>query len=219
MNIAADAFREWLAPLPLIAILRGVKPSEVAEVGAALIDNGFRAIEVPLNSPDPYQSIGILCDKFGDRALIGAGTVRDIAEITDVAAAGAALIVMPHCNADLIDATKRAGLACVPGVATPSEGFAALSAGADALKLFPGEAIGPAIVKAWCAVFPTDTWLLPVGGISPDRLEPYLRAGAKGFGIGSALYRPGISANALNANAARFSATYAGLGGGADGCP
>jgi 2-dehydro-3-deoxyphosphogalactonate aldolase len=167
--------QELLAPLPLIAILRGVTPAEVTEIGGVLVDAGFVAIEVPLNSPEPLASIRLLADGFGGRALVGAGTVRDPVDVARIAAAGGRLVVMPHGDVAVIRAAKERGLLCVPGVATPTEAFAALDAGADALKLFPAEALPPAVVKAWRAVLPKDAWLLPVGASSPRAWRPTLR--------------------------------------------
>ncbi len=204
-----SALQAILAPLPLIAILRGVRPAEAMAVGEALVAAGFAAIEVPLNSPEPLASIRLLADGFGDRALIGAGTVRDPADVARVAAAGGRLIVMPHGDAGVIGAAKQRGLLCVPGVATPTEAFAALDAGADALKLFPAEALPPAVLKAWRAVLPSDVWLLPVGGIRPGSMAAYVAAGANGFGLGSALYKPGMSAVQVGANARAFAAAWA----------
>ncbi len=200
----ADELRDRLATLPLVAILRGLEPVNAEAVGATLVETGFAIIEVPLNSPRPLDSIAILARVFGDRALIGAGTVLQREDVAEVAAAGGRLIVMPHGDAALIAASKAAGLHCMPGVATPTEGFAALSAGADALKLFPGELLAPAVVKAWRAVFPADVQLLPVGGITPERIAGYRAAGASGFGLGSALFKPGISPAELRRNAERF---------------
>ena len=200
-----------LEPLPLIAILRGVTPAEATAIGEALIGAGFVAIEVPLNSPEPLASIRALADAFGEPALIGAGTVRDPADVARIAAAGGRLIVMPHGDAAVIGAAKQRGLLCVPGIATPTEAFAALDAGADALKLFPAEALPPAVVRAWRAVLPKDVWLLPVGGIQPDSMAPYLAAGADGFGLGSALYKAGMAPAQVATNARAFAAAYAAL--------
>ena len=205
-----NALQEILAPLPLVAILRGVTPDEATAIGEALIEAGFVAIEVPLNSPEPLASIRVLADAFGERALVGAGTVRDPADVARIAAAGGRLVVMPHGDAAVIGAAKQRGLLCVPGVATPTEAFAALDAGADALKLFPAEALPPAVVKAWRAVLPKDVWLLPVGGIQPDSIAPYLAAGANGFGLGSALYKPGMTPAEVAANARAFANACAG---------
>ncbi len=198
----------YLRELPLIAILRGVTPEEIMPVGLALYEAGFRAIEIPLNSPEPLHSIGLLAAELGERALIGAGTVLSVRQVEEVAQAGGRLIVSPNCNAQVIQATRQAGLFSAPGVATPSEGFAALEAGADVLKLFPAEQFNPAIVKAWRAVFARDIALLPVGGITPANMAGYLAAGASGFGLGSALYKPGMSAREVGDNAAAFVAAW-----------
>lgn len=203
-----STLRAHLAQLPLVAILRGVKPDEAVAIGEVLIDAGFRAIEVPLNSPAPFGSIAALAEAFGERALIGAGTVLDPDDVGAVADAGGRLIVMPHADPGVISATKASGLACVPGVATPTEAFAALRAGADALKMFPAEALPPAAVKAWRAVLPKDTWLLPVGGVTPEAIAPYLAAGANGFGLGSALYRAGLTPPEVARRASAFVAAY-----------
>jgi 2-dehydro-3-deoxyphosphogalactonate aldolase len=194
--------------LPLIAILRGVEPDDAVAIGQILIEAGFRAIEVPLNSPEPLRSIAALAGAFGERALIGAGTVLDPADVARVAAAGGRLIVMPHADHALIAAAKGRGLWCVPGAATPTEAFGARAAGADALKMFPAEALPPAVVKAWRAVLPQGLWLLPVGGITPERMGPYLAAGADGFGLGSALYQRGRTVAETAARAAAFAAAW-----------
>ncbi|ACO81212.1 2-keto-3-deoxy-6-phosphogalactonate aldolase [Azotobacter vinelandii CA] len=201
-------FDDCMRQLPLVAILRGITAEEILPVGRVLYDAGFRLIEVPLNSPRPLESIRLLAAELGQRCLVGAGTVLEAGQIEAVAAAGGRLIVMPHSDARLIRAAKAAGLFCAPGVATPTEGFAALEAGADALKLFPAEQFGPAVVKAWRAVFARDIALLPVGGIAPDSLQPYLDAGASGFGLGSALYQPGLSAAEVGQRAAAFVAAW-----------
>ncbi len=194
----------WLDALPLVAILRGLTPDESVGIGRALSDGGFRVLEVPLNSPQPLASIRRLADSLGEDHLIGAGTVLRVADVAEVAAAGGRLIVMPHADVAVIRAAKQAGLYCVPGVATPTEAFAALAAGADALKLFPAEQLGPAVLKAWRAVLPKTLAVLPVGGIAPDNMSPYLAAGANGFGIGSALYAPGREAAEVGRRARQF---------------
>ncbi|HJE67081.1 2-dehydro-3-deoxy-6-phosphogalactonate aldolase [Pseudomonas oryzihabitans] len=201
----------YLKDLPLIAILRGVTPDEIVAVGRALHDAGFRVIEIPLNSPQPFESIRRLTTELGESCLIGAGTVLTEAQVAEVDAAGGRLIVSPNANLAVIRASKAAGLVSAPGVATPSEGFAALDAGADSLKLFPAEQLGPAVVKAWRAVFPKELALLPVGGITPDNMGPYVAAGANGFGLGSALYKPGLSAAQVSANAQAFAAGWRAL--------
>lgn len=184
-------FHEYLAECPLVAIIRGVSPAEAADIGQAIFDAGIRIIEVPLNSPDPFRSIETLAQKFGDRALIGAGTVLDSMQVQQVKNAGGSLVVSPNMNPEVIRATAAAGLVSCPGYFTPSEAFAALDAGADGLKLFPAEGISPAVVKAQRAVLPKAIPLLVVGGISPANMRPWLDAGATGFGLGSGLYRPG----------------------------
>jgi 2-dehydro-3-deoxyphosphogalactonate aldolase len=200
--------KEAIAALPLIAILRGVEPREAEEVGAALVEAGFSIIEVPLNSPDPFRSIELLAARFGDRALIGGGTVMTADRARRVAGAGGGLVVMPHSDPEVIRAAKDAGAWCLPGVATPTEGFAALAAGADGLKLFPAEAMPPATVKAWKAVFPPRVLLFPVGGVTPENMAAYVSAGAAGFGIGSALFAPGATPAAVGARAAGFIAAW-----------
>jgi 2-dehydro-3-deoxyphosphogalactonate aldolase len=206
-----NALQEQLAELPLIAILRGVEPDQAVAIGRALSAAGFRAIEVPLNSPQPLQSIEALAAALGDRALVGAGTVLDPADVARIAGAGGRLIVMPHSDRAVLRAAKAHGLLCVPGVATPTEAFGALAAGADALKLFPAEAMPPAILKAWRAVLPKDVWLLPVGGITPDSMAGYLAAGADGFGLGSALYQRDMDTAAVGARAERFATAFRAL--------
>ncbi|HEX2942860.1 MAG TPA: 2-dehydro-3-deoxy-6-phosphogalactonate aldolase [Rhodopila sp.] len=190
--------------LPLIAILRGVRPDEVVPIGRALREAGFAIIEVPLNSPDPCESIRRLCADLGPETLVGAGTVTTPDQVTAVAAAGGRIIVMPHGDPAVIRAAKAAGLACTPGIATPTEGFAALAAGADALKLFPAELLTPPVLKAMRSVFPSGTRFLPVGGITPESMAPFVAAGAAGFGLGSALYKPGMSPADVAARAHAF---------------
>jgi 2-dehydro-3-deoxyphosphogalactonate aldolase len=207
-----NLFEESLAAFPLVAILRGVEPDEVLDIGAALFERGFRIIEVPLNSPRPLDSIAALARAFGERALIGAGTVLDRADIARVADAGGGMVVMPHGNPDFISHTKQLGMYSVPGVATPTEGFAALDAGADGLKLFPAETMPPVVVKAWRAVFPPAVRLLPVGGITPDTMAAYMKAGANGFGLGSALYKAGMPVETVRENSGKFAEAVAALG-------
>ena len=204
MNPIHTPLIQALQQCGLIAILRGVQPHEVVAIGHALYDAGFRTIEVPLNSPEPLASIRALRDALPADCLVGAGTVLTPQACADVAAAGGQVIVMPHSDPTVIRAAKAAGLACAPGVATLTEAFAALAAGADVLKLFPAEALAPAVLKAWRAVLRPPVALLPVGGITPDNLAPYIAAGATGFGLGSALYRPGDSAEQVARNAAAF---------------
>jgi 2-dehydro-3-deoxyphosphogalactonate aldolase len=204
----AQTFADWVAPLGLVAILRGVAPDAVLGIAEVLIDAGFKIIEVPLNSPQPIDSIGRLSARFGAQALIGAGTVTTADDVTAVAAAGGRLIVMPHSDLAVIAAAKRAGLFVVPGIATPTEAFAALAAGADGLKLFPAEALPAAGLKAMRAVLPPQTMVFPVGGITPTSMAEYRQAGAAGFGLGSALYKPGDGPAAVAAKAAAFVAAW-----------
>jgi len=200
----------FLTPLPLVAVLRGITPAEVVPVANALIEAGFRMLEVPLNSPNPMQSIRTLAERCGDGALAGAGTVIDIGDVAKVKAAGGRLIVMPHADVALIREAKRLGLACVPGVATPTEAFAALAAGADALKLFPAEALGPPVLKAWRAVLPKGTIVFAVGGIKPEAamMRAWRAAGADGFGTGANLYQPGTSAQGVLAAARAYAQAW-----------
>jgi 2-dehydro-3-deoxyphosphogalactonate aldolase len=199
--------------LPLVAILRGVRPEEAAGIGMALVAAGFAIIEVPLNSPRPMDGIRAMAQAVGDRALVGAGTVLRAEQVGAVAEAGGRLIVMPHSDTAVISAAKAAGLACVPGFATPTEAFSALVAGADALKLFPAEANPPPVLKALRAVIPAEVPILPVGGITPEAMAGYVRAGANGFGLGSALYRPGMTAAEVGERAGRFVAAWRALRG------
>lgn len=178
----------------LIAILRGVTPHEVLEVGQQLYAAGFRIIEVPLNSPDPLRSIRTLRDGLPADCLIGAGTVLSERAVLEVQDAGGELIVMPHSDPKVLRAAKAAGLQLAPGVVTPTEAFAALQEGADALKLFPAEVLTPAVVRALLAVLPKGTPLVPVGGITPTNMGPFLEAGVAGFGLGSGLFKPGLTA-------------------------
>lgn len=190
---AREELARRMAECPLVAIIRGVTPEEAEEVGEALYEGGIRIIEVPLNSPQPLDSIGRLAARLGERALIGAGTVLDADRVRQVADAGGRLIVSPSTFASVIEATAAAGLISIPGYFTPSEAFAALRSGATALKLFPAEGASPAVVKAQRAVLPKEVPLLVVGGIAPDNMQPWLDAGANGFGLGSGLYKPGQS--------------------------
>ncbi|RYD42963.1 MAG: 2-dehydro-3-deoxy-6-phosphogalactonate aldolase [Sphingomonadales bacterium] len=197
-------FDSAFARCPLIAILRGVKPEEVEPIGEALVEAGFTLIEVPLNSPDPLSSIARLAERLKGRAVVGAGTVLTVENVAAVEAAGGTMIISPNTNVGVIAATAKAGLVSLPGFATPSEAFAALGVGATALKLFPAEAASPAVLKALGAVVPAGTRVLPVGGIAPDNMGPWLAAGAAGFGLGSALYRPGLDAVEVAARARAF---------------
>jgi 2-dehydro-3-deoxyphosphogalactonate aldolase len=200
-------FAAAMARLPLVAVLRGLRPAEAPEVGQALVQAGWSLIEVPLNSPEPLQSIAALSRLLPD-ALIGAGTVLDAPQVREVHAAGGRLIVAPNFNAVVVREARRLGMACLPGVLTASEAFAALRAGANGLKLFPAEMIPPTAVKALRAVLPGDTLLLPVGGIAVGNMEPYRAAGADGFGIGSSLYKPGMAAAEVEQTALDFKAAW-----------
>jgi 2-dehydro-3-deoxyphosphogalactonate aldolase len=203
-STAYTHFKAALRAMPLIAILRGIKPDEAEPIALALHASGFRLIEVPLNSPEPFDSIARIRSALPAGTVVGAGTVLRTDEIRRVKDAGAELVVMPHGDPAVIRAAKAAGLVCVPGAMTPTEAFAALDAGADALKLFPAELISPRIVKAMRAVLPKGVHVFAVGGVTPDTVAEYMRAGATGFGLGSALYSPGASADLVGANARRF---------------
>ena len=202
-------FRRALSAAPLVAILRGLTPDEALPVGRALVDAGFRLLEVPLNSPEPLRSIAALAKAF-PQALVGAGTVLRRAEVGPVQAAGGRLVVAPNFNLEVVQEARELGMACLPGVATATEAFAALDAGASGLKLFPAEILAPAAIKALRAVLPAGTLLLPVGGITPGNIAAYRAAGADGFGIGSALYRPGTTAQAVAVKAREFLQACAG---------
>ena len=199
-----DDFHARRGECPLVAILRGLAPHEAGGIGEALVEAGIRIIEVPLNSPQPLASIEALAVRMGDRAMIGAGTVTAAGEVAKVRDAGGTLIVSPHVDSDVIGATVAAGLVSLPGFLTPSEAFAALGAGAHALKLFPAESVQPATLKALRAVLPPEIPVLPVGGITPELVSPWLAAGAAGFGLGSALYRPGDTPAEVRGRAMRF---------------
>jgi 2-dehydro-3-deoxyphosphogalactonate aldolase len=204
MTLAVDDFARHFAACPLVAVLRGITPGEVTDVGAALIAAGIRILEVPLNSPEAFESIARLTDLAGDDALVGAGTVLDVASAERVAAAGGRLVVSPSTDADVIAATVALEMVSLPGFFTPSEAFAALRAGAHGLKFFPAEAGSPAVIKALRAVLPRAVPVLAVGGMTPEGIAAWAAAGADGFGLGASLYRPGTSAEAAGAMAARF---------------
>lgn len=187
--------------LPLIAILRGLPPGDAVAITQALIDAGITQIEVPLNSPEPLVSIGSLAQAFGKDALIGAGTVLTVAEVNAVAQAGGQLIVSPNCDPQVISVTKQRGLQSWPGVFTPSEAFSALQAGADGLKLFPGSMAGPSGLAAMRAILPQGTKVFAVGGAGPENFGDWIAASADGFGLGSALYKPGYSVEDVSARA------------------
>lgn len=197
-------FASAFAACPLVAILRGVRPDEVEAIGDVLVEAGFTLIEVPLNSPDPFTSIAALAKRYGDHAMVGAGTVLTVEDVGRVQDAGGRMIISPNTNPDVIRATAAKGMASLPGYFTPSEGFAALAAGATALKLFPAEAASPGVLKAQRAVLPKDVPMLVVGGVAPDTMTPWLAAGANGFGLGSALYKVGDDAGKVGAAAKAF---------------
>lgn len=197
-------FHDALKECNLIAILRGITPDEAEPIGEALIDAGWRIIEVPLNSPDPLKSIERLQKRFGDQALIGAGTVLTPVQVADVAATGANVIISPNANLSVIEASVAKGMVSLPGVATPTEAFAAIGAGATGVKAFPAEAIPPHVIKAWKAVLPKEIPVLAVGGVTPDNMKAFSEAGAAGFGIGGALYKPGSDVTTVAAKARQF---------------
>jgi 2-dehydro-3-deoxyphosphogalactonate aldolase len=209
MNHLQDTFAAALKNLPLVAILRGLTPDDALPTGQALVNTGWTLIEVPLNSPQPLQSIEVMAAAL-PHALIGAGTVLSVDQVRDVRAAGGQLVVSPNFNAEVVREALGLGMLCLPGVMTATEAFAALQAGATGLKLFPAEMITPAVVKALRAVLPAQTLLLPVGGIGVDNMAAYRKAGASGFGIGSALFTPGMTASQVAENAMKFIAAYAG---------
>lgn len=193
--------RILLRHCPLIAILRGIRPQEAEPICAVLEEAGLSIVEIPLNSPEPLESIARLARRFGDHMMIGAGTVTDPAQVTEIASAGGKLILTPHSNMSIVRAAKAAGLLAIPGFFNPTEAFAAVHAGADAIKLFPAEVLGPAMLKALTAVLPPDTLVVPVGGIDATSLAPWIAAGARGFGVGSSIYKPGDTPAAVDAKA------------------
>jgi 2-dehydro-3-deoxyphosphogalactonate aldolase len=201
---ASALLRFHFSQCPLVAIIRGVTPTEAVEIGEAIFAAGIRIIEVPLNSPDPIASIAALAEHFGERALIGAGTVLEPEDVARVAEAGGRLIVSPNTYAPVIEATVAAGLVSSPGFFTPSEAFTALRAGAHALKFFPAEAAAPRVVRGMKAVLPPAVPLLVVGGVAPDNVTDWMAAGADGFGLGSGVYRPGQDAATVGAQAAAY---------------
>lgn len=196
--------KEQLREFPFIAITRGIRPDEAASFGRILRDGGFRIIETPLNSPEPYKSIEVLADLFGGEMIVGAGTVVHPEQVDEVRRAGGSIIVSPHCDVRVIERTKECGMISLPGAATVTEMMTALEAGADGLKLFPAEIIGLAGLKAMKAVLPLTTLMMPVGGIDSENWQPYFEAGAAGFGLGSSLYRAGRSVENVARRADRF---------------
>jgi 2-dehydro-3-deoxyphosphogalactonate aldolase len=205
-----NRFDAAFAALPLVAILRGVTPDAVEAVALTLYEEGFRLIEVPLNSPQALASIARLARCLPPDAVMGAGTVLSTDAVDQVRQAGGQLIVMPHADTRVVAHAKSQSLLCVPGAATPTEAFACAAAGADAVKLFPAELVTPAVLKAMRAVLPPALWLLPVGGITPDTMQAYRQAGASGFGLGGALYAPGMSAPTVAERARAFVAAWRG---------
>jgi 2-dehydro-3-deoxyphosphogalactonate aldolase len=193
--------KQWLQRCPLVAILRGVQPAEAESICSALEGAGIFIVEVPLNSPQPLESIALLARKFGDRMLIGAGTLTAPSQVTEVADAGGRLIVTPHANTAIVRAAKQVGLFAAPGFFNPTEAFALLEAGADALKLFPAEVLGPPMLKAMLAVLPKSTMVVPVGGVDPSTVGSWMTAGASGLGLGSSLYKPGDDAETVERKA------------------
>jgi len=193
--------KAWLEKSPLIAILRGVRPTEAESICAALEEVGISIVEVPLNSPEPLKSIEVLSRRFGDRMLIGAGTLTRVSEVAEVAAVGGKLIVTPHADVAIVRAAKAAGLIAVPGFFNPTEAFALLHAGADGIKLFPADVLGPAMLKAMRAVLPKDTIVIPVGGVGVAQIPGWLQVGAQGFGLGSSLYKPSDTPESVRAKA------------------
>ncbi|MBD1552368.1 2-dehydro-3-deoxy-6-phosphogalactonate aldolase [Pseudomonas typographi] len=207
-----SSLEQALASNGLIAILRGLEPVHAQAIGDVLYQEGFRVIEVPLNSPQPFDSIRILRQSLPADCIVGAGTVMTAAQVEQVKAAGGELIVMPHCDPRVLDAAKAAGLYLAPGVGTATEAFSALEHGADMLKLFPAEAMPPAVVKALLAVLPKGTALVPVGGITAENLAAYAAAGAKGFGLGSGLFTPGLGAEGVRERARGYVHAWRALG-------
>ncbi len=199
-----ESLGDWLERWACVAILRGIRPAEALDIGAVLVETGFRIVEVPLNSPEPYASIMKLSKQFGDKVLIGAGTVTDWEQVPKVADAGGRIIVMPHADGRIVEAARRRGLYVVPGFGTATEAFRMVEAGADAIKLFPAESNPPKVLKALRAVLPKNIPVLPVGGITTANMKDYWEAGANGFGLGSALYKPGDSAEKVAQAAADF---------------
>ena len=203
MTPLLSQFQSHMDKLPLVAILRGLKPEEALAVGQAIVNAGFHILEVPLNSPEPLRSIQILAEAFPN-ALVGAGTVTTAQQVRDIKAAGGQLIISPHLDDNVVCEAVNLGLIALPGVATPTEAFRAIALGAHGLKLFPAEMISPAVVKSMRAVLPSHIRLIPVGGIGTHNMSDYRKSGASGFGIGSALFAPGKSASAVGESAAAF---------------
>lgn len=186
-----EQWQDALKTLPLVAILRGLRPAEALDVGEMLVQAGFRIVEVPLNSPDPFDSIKRLVQTLGKRAIVGAGTVLTVADVETLHAAGGQICISPNANPDVIRRAKALGLISFPAFFTPTEAFSAIDAGADAIKLFPAELAGTTGLKAMKAVLPKHIPVFPVAGVTPDNMKDFLEAGAAGFGIGSAVFKPG----------------------------
>ena len=200
--------RASLERFPFIAILRGIQEYEIYEAGSILIEAGFEIIEIPLNSPNPIKSLQILTEHFGSAALIGAGTVLTESEVDQVHQAGGNLVVCPNCDENVIKRARSLDLICLPGVMTPTEAFTALRVGADGLKLFPAELLSPSVIKAMKAVLPAEVIMIPVGGINDTNWKAFHAAGASGFGLGSSLYRAGMSMSELRENAQKFKLSW-----------
>lgn len=204
MSDAFDLFQRQFTRCPLIAIIRGVTPDEAIAVGEAILNAGIGIIEVPLNSPDPLDSIARLSAHFGDRAVVGAGTVLNPTQVAQVTDAGGRIVLSPSVRADVIGATRAAGLVSVPGYFTPTEAFTALDSGAHVLKFFPADTAEPKIIKAHRAVLPAGTRIIAVGGVTPTTMDVFRQAGVDGFGLGSALYRPGQAPDVVGRQAKDF---------------
>lgn len=196
-----ERYTEDFAAMPIVAILRGLGPKDAVAVGTALVEAGIRILEVPLNSPEPFDSIAQLAKAFQDQATVGAGTVLTVEDVDRVKEAGGQVIISPNCNVEVIRHTREAGMVSLPGCLTPTEAFAALAAGAHAVKLFPGELVTPAVARAMAAVLPHGTRMLVVGGVSADNIEAWNGSVVHGFGIGSSLFKPGMTPNDVRKNA------------------
>lgn len=197
-----------LAPLPFVAILRGLQPKNAEKIVGQLCESGFCAVEIPFNSPDPLKSVELAVHKFGGDILIGGGTVLDAGNVERIHDIGGQFVVSPNTDHAVIKATKSLDMISIPGVSSPTEAFAALQAGADVLKLFPAENLPPIVVKAMRAVLPKESWLMPVGGINPSAIRPYLEAGANGFGLGSSLFGPDSTLKEVAKSADLFISSY-----------
>lgn len=204
-------WQDALTTLPLVAILRGLRPAEALDIGEMVVKAGFKIVEVPLNSPDPFESIKLLADALKDRAIVGAGTVLTVADVETLKAVGGEICISPNSNPDVIRRAKSLGMISFPAFFTPTEAFAAIDAGADAIKLFPAELAGVKGLKAMKAVLPRHMPVFPVGGVDPDGMQAYLEAGATGFGIGSAVFKPGDTPPQVYAKAKAFVDAWATL--------